>query len=86
MLYEWWNVSRSDGFSPAQLLFGVINDIKNQQIVEEYIAKNGHPGSFTAAPPSVIADEADLSVNTQTTNEDTNINQSNNGISFINLY
>ena len=53
----------------------VLDDIKNQQIAEEHIAKHGHPGSSTAALPIVIADDADLSVNTQTTNKETSIDQ-----------
>ena len=64
----------------------VIDEIKNQQLVEEYIAKHGHPGSSTPAPPIFIADDADLSVNTHTSSEETNIDQSNNSISFINLH
>ena len=64
----------------------VIDEIKNQLLVEEYIAKHGHPGSLTAAPPIVITDDADLSVYTHTSSEETNTDQSNNGICFINLY
>ena len=42
----------------------------------------------TASPSIVIAEDADLSVNTQInqSSEETNINQSNNGFSFINIH
>ena len=67
----------------------VIDEINTQILVEEYIAKNGGPpGSTasTASPPIVIADDTNLSVNTQNVHEETTIDQSNHGVSFTNMH
>ena len=44
----------------------LVDEWNKQILVKEYISKNGIPGSApsTAAPPIVIADDADLSVDT----------------------
>ena len=80
----------------APLLFGygqdLINQIHKEAMVKEYIAKHGIPGSASSTPssPVVIADDADLSVHTETeyesVHEETTIDQSVHGVSFINMH
>ena len=56
----------------------VIDEINTKILVEEYIAKNGLPRKSavsTVSPSVVIADYADLSVNTQSVHEETSIDQ-----------
>ena len=64
----------------------LVDEWNKQILVEECISKNGIPGS--ASPPIVIADDADLSVHidTETVNEETTIDQSVHGVSFINMH
>ena len=64
----------------------LVDEWNKKILVEECISKNGIPGS--ASPPIVIADDADLSVHidTETVNEETTIDQSVHGVSFINMH
>ena len=72
-----------------------INHIHREEIVRQHIEKFGVPASVTGVSsrgqPStlvVVADEADLSVHSdsESTHEEATIDQSVNGISFINLH
>ena len=59
--------------APLLLSYGqdLIDEYHKQIMVEEYIAKHGIPGSAPSTPasPIVIADDADLSVHTDTESE-----------------
>ena len=82
----------------APLLFGygqdLIDQIHKEAMVEEYIAKHCIPGSASSTPSSpitiTIADDADLSVHTDTesesVHEEKTIDQSVHGVSFINMH
>ena len=83
--------------SPFLLSMGqdTIDRIHREEIVRQHVEKFGIPPSVTgvsscgpAPNPVVIADEADLSVNSasESTHEEATIDQSVNGISFINLH
>ena len=74
--------------APLLLIYGqnLINEIRNQQLVEEYLAKNGHP--TTEAPVINTQDDAEVSVENNISNQssDISLNQSNNGFSLVNLH
>ena len=65
----------------APLLIGygqeLIDDIRNQWLVEEYLHTHIH-----------LKDESNLSVSNSVTNEssDVTLDQSNNGFSFVNIH
>ena len=62
----------------------VLDDVRDQKLIEEW-QRTSSPSTTTASPSIVIAKDADLSINTQITinSEETSIDQSNNGFSFI---
>ena len=67
----------------------VINDIKNQQLVEAYLAKHGHLGRHTTNLPAInVQDDAELDFESNISNESSQVSldQSNNGFSLINLH
>ena len=75
----------------APLLFGygqdLIDRIHKEAVVKEHIDKYGVSGSAVASPssPVVVADDADLSVHSdsESNHEETTIDQSVHGVSFI---
>ena len=78
----------------APLLFGygqdLIDRIYKEVIVKEHIDKYGVPGSTVTSPssPVVVANDADLSVHSdsESNHEETTIDQSVHGVSFINMH
>ena len=67
-----------------------IDRVHKEEMVRQQIAKYGLPVSVAGPPssPAVVADEADLSVHSESesSHDETTINQSVNGVSFINLH
>ena len=78
----------------SPFLFGidqdVIDQVHKEERVREHIAKYGLPASVAGSPssPAVVADEADLSMHSdsESTHEETTIDQSVHGVSFINMH
>ena len=65
----------------------VVEDIRQQRLIREWLQKNVY--SATSAPPSIHAeDDASVSVENEVTDESEHVSldQSNHGISFINLH
>ena len=50
MLYEWWNVPRSDGYSPSQVMFG-----QSQQTCLPFLPSQNPPIDFVKAAASAYA-------------------------------
>ena len=86
-------------FNMSPFLFSMgqetIDRIHQEEVVRQHIEKFGVPASVTGvsspglpSSPVVVADEADLSVHSdsESTHEEATIDQSVNGISFINLH
>ena len=64
----------------------IINKIRKQKIVEEYLANQG--SSTTASPAIDMEDESSLAIDNSVTNEssDVALDQSNMGFSFVNIH
>ena len=65
----------------------LIDEIRNQQLVVEYLAKHGHPGQhLTEVPVINVQDDAELAIEDNVSNESSKVSldQSNNGFSLIN--
>ena len=65
----------------------ILDDVRDKKLIEEW-QRTSTSSTTTASPPIAIEEDADLSVNTQITknSEETSIDQSNNGFSFINIH
>ena len=65
----------------------IIDEYKKQRLVEEYLKERGQ-SLDDAAPPIHAQDEASVSIETEVTDssDHVSLDQSNNGISFINLH
>ena len=69
-----------------------IDRIHREEVVRDHIEKYGIPpsvsGSTPRSDPTVVGDDADLSINSasESTHDEATIDQSVNGISFINLH
>ena len=65
----------------------LVDEYNKQRLVEEYLKENGQ-SSASATPPIHAQDDASVSIETEVTDESDHVSldQSNNGISFINLH
>ena len=69
-----------------------IDKIHREEVVRDHIEEYGIPpsvsGSAPRSDPTVVGDDADLSINSESesTHDEATIDQSVNGISFINLH
>ena len=69
-----------------------IDKIHREEVVRDHIEEYGIPPSVSgSAPrfdPTVVGDDADLSINSESesSHDETTIDQSVNGVSFINLH
>ena len=74
--------------APLLLSYGqqLVDEIRTQQLVEEYFAKQGR--TTTVAPAINVQDNAEPSIESSVTNEcsDVLLDQSNNGFSLVNLH
>ena len=64
----------------------VIDEIRKQQMVKEYLATRG--SSTTASPAIDMEDDSSLAIDNSVTNQssDVSLDQSNNEFSFVNIH
>ena len=76
--------------SPFLLSMGqdTIDQIHREDLVRQHVEQYGIPPSLSRTNPTVVGDEADLSINSasESSHEEATIDQSVNGVSFINFH
>ena len=77
--------------APLLISYGqsIVDEYRKQMLVEEYLRERGHPtGSVTERPTILAQDDAEVNLETEVSNSSSNISldQSNNGISLVNLH
>ena len=77
--------------APLLISYGqsIVDEYRKQMLVEEYLRERGHPtGSVTERPAILAQDDAEVNLDTEVSNSssDISLDQSNNGISLVNLH